>query len=117
MYTKIFGQFEKQYQDFVTNVHQSYYSYYVKKEGIPISKKFFIHASKIHHQIYLPSLMEGRKIISRKVVKEYFDAMKPSEIIFYLNYEKRIIALEKQKGKENNEEDTMNEKYPEIIAL
>lgn len=117
MYTKIFGQFEKQYQDFVTNVHQSYYSYYVKKEGIPISKKFFIHASKIHHQIYLPSLMEGRKIISRKVVKEYFDSMKPSEIIFYLNYEKRIIALEKQKGKENNEEDNMNEKYPEIIAL
>jgi hypothetical protein len=114
MYTNIFIQFEKQYQDFITNVHQSYYSYYVKKEGIPISKKFFIHASKIHHQIYLPSLNEGRKIISRKVVKEYFDAMKPSEIIFYLNYEKRMIALEKQQKKEDVNENT---EYPEIVVL
>jgi len=54
MYTKIFNNFGRQYNEFITNVHQSYFSFYVKKEGIPISKKYFIHASIIHHQIFLP---------------------------------------------------------------
>jgi len=90
-YKKLFHQFQKQYNDFITNVHQSYFSYYVKKQGIPIAKKFFIHAYKIHHDIYLPSLNETKIIITRDVVKGYFDALTPSEILYYLNYDKRQV--------------------------
>jgi hypothetical protein len=101
-------QFSKQYQDFITNVHQSYFSYYVKKEGVPIAKKYFIHASKIHHQIYLPSLSNSKPIydlsgtllspiaekvvITRKIVKQYFDDMNPSENLYYLHYDKRQVS-------------------------
>jgi hypothetical protein len=108
-YKKLFHQFGKQYQEFITNVHQSYFSYYVKKEGIPISKKYFIHASRIHHNIFIPSLTETateeknevakseKKIITRKVVKDYFDAMTPSELLYYLNYDKRQMYKDKMK--------------------
>lgn len=89
MYSKIFANFGRQYNEFITNVHQSYFSFYVKKEGIPIAKKYFIHASRIHHQIFLPSINEEKKIITRKVVKEYFDNLTPNEILYYLNYDKR----------------------------
>lgn len=101
MYKKLFFQFSKQYQDFITNVHQSYFSYYVKKEGIPIAKKFFIHASSIHHNVFLPSITSGeKKIITRNIVKDYFDAMTPSEKLYYLNYDKRQLAKEKRKLKD-----------------
>lgn len=95
-YKKLFFQFNKQYQDFITNVHQSYFSFYVKKENIPISKKFFIHASRIHHQIYLPSLENGgtnKKIITRSVVRDYFEAMTPSELLYYFHYDKRQASF------------------------
>ena len=121
-YKKVFMQFGKQYQDFITSVHQSYFSYYVKKEGIPIAKKYFIHASKIHHQIFLPSLgYRGaatgpgtglvtesnsdahhppapyeKVVITRKVVKKYFDDMNPSENLYYLNYDKRQVSKKSQ---------------------
>ena len=115
-YKKVFMQFSKQYQDFITNVHQSYFSYYVKKEGVPIAKKYFIHASKIHHQIYLPSLSNynpkvsdavifdisgtpipipsstQKVVITRKIVKQYFDDMNPSENLYYLHYDKRQVS-------------------------
>lgn len=96
-YTELFHHFYLQYDEFVTNVHQSYYSYYVKKNSSRISKKYFIHISKIHHNIYLPSLnsSEGKKIITRKVVQEYFDNMTPGEILHYLYYDKRKLDLEK----------------------
>ena len=95
-YTKLFIQFNRQYHDMITNVHKAYYSYYVKKEDIIISKKFFIHASRIHHQIYLPSLRSAQNkiIITRNVVNQYFDSLKPNEILYYLHYDKRKIALE-----------------------
>ena len=95
IYTSYFIQFQTQYHEMITNVHRAYFSYYVKKEGIEIAKKYFIHASKIHHQIYLPSLKihNGKKVITRNVVKDYFDAMKPNEILYYLHYDKRQIAM------------------------
>jgi hypothetical protein len=107
-YKKLFFQFNKQYQDFITNVHQSYFSFYVKKENIPISKKYFIHASRIHHQIYLPSLENGgvnKKIITRSVVRDYFEAMTPSELLFYFHYDKRQASFLLKKNEQNEEEE------------
>jgi hypothetical protein len=119
MYKPLFEKFSREYQDFITNVHQSYFSYYVKKEGIPIAKRFFIHASKIHHNVFIPSMVDGNKIIiTRTVVKAYFDALTPSEIVYYLNYD------EKQIGKANkavNSSETASSETvssePEIISV
>lgn len=96
-YKGLFYEFWNQYNQFITNVHKSYFSYYVKKENLPISKKYFVHVAKIHHNIFIPSLSQridgGEKlIITRNVVKNYFDAMSPSEILYYLNYENRKVA-------------------------
>ncbi len=94
-YRQLFGRFNKQYNDFITNVHQAYFSYYVKKEGLQIPKKYFIHASKIHHNIFLVKLQQGEKIIvTRDVVKNYFDEMTPNELLYYLNFDKRQINKE-----------------------
>jgi hypothetical protein len=117
-YKKLFFQFNKQYQDFITNVHQSYFSFYVKKENITISKKFFIHASKIHHQIYLPSLENGggnKKIITRSVVRDYFDAMTPSELLYYFHYDKRQASfLLKKKQQEYANLSCEDDEVPDI---
>jgi len=129
-YKKVFLQFSKQYQDFITNVHQSYFSYYVKKEGVPIAKKYFIHASKIHHQIYLPSLNNNKPkdcdaiifeisgtsipipssttqkvVITRKIVKQYFDDMSPSENLYYLHYDKRQVSKNGMKSEITTDSD------------
>ena len=105
-YIRLFNQFNIQYQEFITIVHQAYFSYYVKKEGIEIAKRFFIHASRIHHQYYLPALNNGEKIIiTRPVVKEYFDNMKPNEILYFLYYDKRQIVLENKRKKWNEAAD------------
>lgn len=93
-YTHLFRQFHRQYEDFVTRVHRAYYSYYVEKEGIPVPKKYFLHASRLHHQVYLPSLQEpSKKIITRNVVKEYFEQCSPSDMLYYLHYDQRQLAL------------------------
>ena len=55
-YKAIFYRFYKQYEEFVSNVHQSYISYYVKKNGIKISKKYFPIIYTLHHEVYLPSI-------------------------------------------------------------
>jgi hypothetical protein len=116
VYKKLFHQFGKQYNDFITNVHQSYFSYYVKKEGIPIAKKFFIHASKIHHTIYLPSLNETKIIITRAVVKNYFDALTPSELLYYLNYDKRQIRKINPSTNEDVLDNISDSSMPELIV-
>jgi hypothetical protein len=102
-YRSIFSQFNKQYNDFITNVHQSYFSYYVKKQGIPISKKYFIHASKIHHNIFLPKLSTEKIVVTRNIVKEYFDSLSPNELLYYLNYDKRQLNKEISKLEESLE--------------
>lgn len=96
-YRKLFSKFNKQYNDFITNVHQAYFSYYVKKEGLQIPKKYFIHASKIHHNVFLPKLVTEKIIITRDVVKNYFEQMTPNELLYYLNFDKRQLNKEVEK--------------------
>ena len=91
-YKNLFHKFYEDYNNFVTNVHLSYLTYYVQKQEIQISKKFFPHIYKIHHNLFLPSVQTGTPlIIRRKIVLEYFDAMEPREILYHLNYDKRML--------------------------
>lgn len=89
-YKPIFYRFYKEYQEFITNVHQSYISYYIRKSGQNISKKYFPLICKLHHEVYLPSLAEGKeKIIMRRgEIGKQLGQLSPSELIYYLNYNK-----------------------------
>lgn len=89
-YKQVFYRFYKEFQEFVTNVHQSYISYYVRKSGEKISKKYFTLIYKLHHEIFLQSLGEGKeKIIMRRgEIGKRLCEMAPSELIYYLNYNK-----------------------------
>lgn len=87
-YKKQFFQFYKQYHEFITAVHNAYVSYYVLKNRDLVPKKYFVHASKIHHNVYLPSVANEQKtIITHRVVREYFDSLSPTSQIYYLNLE------------------------------
>jgi hypothetical protein len=90
-YKEVFYRFYKEFQEFVTNVHQSYISYYVRKSGQQISKKYFPLIHKLHHETFLPSLGEGEeKIIMRRAeIGKRLGEMTPSELIYYLNYNKQ----------------------------
>ena len=86
-FKKCFFRFHKQYEEYVTQLHQSYFSYYVKKSNQNISKKYFQMIYKLHHEVYLPSLAGEKKIMKRSEVKKWLIDMPPSEVIYYLNYE------------------------------
>jgi len=92
-YRGIFCKFQEQYSAYVTNLHESYVSYYVKKENIRISKKYFANIYKMHHTIYLPSLAlretdgsRGKTIMRKSVVRDYVKNMDPKSLLYYLNY-------------------------------
>ena len=88
MYSHMFRQFYTQYQTFITDVHQAYVSYYIHRNtDTQLPKRHFIHAARIHHSIYIPSLSTAQKtVIKRKVVQEYFSKMDPREILFSMYY-------------------------------
>jgi len=90
-YRGLFYRFYQDFENFINNVHMSYLSYYIQKQEIVISKKYAPHVFKIHHEVYLPSLQtEEPIIVKRRVVKEYFEKMEPRELIYHLNYDRRI---------------------------
>jgi len=85
-YKKLFYKFYKQYNDFVTQLHQSYVSYYVQKSGIRISKRYFPLTYKIHHEVFLPSKLNSEPmIIRRSVVADFIKKVEVNVLIFYLN--------------------------------
>jgi hypothetical protein len=85
-YNHLFFGFYKDFQKFVTNVHASYISYYVKKTGEQISKKYFPIIYKLHHNVYLPSLAKEKIIMKKPVIFQHIIDMHPVEIIYYLNF-------------------------------
>jgi hypothetical protein len=90
-YRGLFYRFYQDFENFINNVHISYLSYYIQKQEIVISKKYAPHVFKIHHEVYLPSLQtEEPIIVKRRVVKEYFEKMEPRELIYHLNYDRRM---------------------------
>jgi len=86
-YKKIFYRFFRQYEDFITEVHQSYLNYYIKKSVKTVSKKYFPVIYKLHHEVYIPSLACEKIIMKKKVVRENILKMTPSYLIHFLNYE------------------------------
>jgi hypothetical protein len=97
-YKRLFFNFYTDCNNFINNLHTSYVTYYVKKQNVQISKKYFPHIYKIHHNIYLPSLARGEPvIIRRRVVQDYFDSLEPKEMLYSLNYDNRLYAENQEK--------------------
>jgi len=91
-YKKVFYKFREQSAAFISNVHDAYVIYYVKKQGkeIRIPKPIFRHIFKLHHEIHLQSIQtETPVIITHKVVADWFNSMEPKEQLYHLNYKNR----------------------------
>lgn len=83
-YKSLFYQFYKQYNEFITQIHQSYIRYYVRKSGERIPKKYFPLVYKIHHELFLTAT--EKIIIRRAVVADFIKQLDVKSLIFYLNY-------------------------------
>jgi hypothetical protein len=75
---------------FMKQVHASYMSKYVFKEGKVIVEKYRSHIYKLHHEIYLPSLAKEKIPIKYSTVVEYFHSMEPREMLYVLNWDTRV---------------------------
>tara|TARA_Y100000816_G_C26108210_1_gene589896 strand:- start:1526 stop:2746 length:1221 start_codon:yes stop_codon:yes gene_type:complete len=89
-YKNQFYKFYQQSFNFITEVHNAYVSYYVKKQGkqVTIPKNIFPHIYKLHYNVHIPSIAQGEKIIiTKKVVSDWFNALEPKEKLFFINQE------------------------------
>ena len=86
-YKSLFYEYKEQMDNFINNIHQSYISYYVKKSGVFISKKYFTIIYSIHHTVFIPSITSSyeKTIIKRSVIKEFINKMDPGKILHILN--------------------------------
>jgi len=87
-YLGMFNQFQRQIGNFIRTIHDAYVIYYVQKRGkqIRIPAHIMPHIWKLHFETHIPSVQRGeKKIITKQVVKEYFDSMLPKEKWYYLN--------------------------------
>lgn len=93
-YRRLFGRFRQQWDSFVTNIHQAYMSYYIKKEGKQISKRYFPLIYKLHHEVYLPSLSQTKLIMRRPLIFKHLLEIPPSTLFRYLYMIEQGLQLE-----------------------
>lgn len=93
-YKSLFYEYREQYENLLTNIHTSYISYYIQKNGTFISKKYFSIIYDIHHSIFLPSVKTSLQsgitekiIIKRSVIKDYLNQLDPGKILHIINSE------------------------------
>ena len=89
-YRPLFFKYKEQLNRFITNLHQTYFGYYISKSITgKIHKKYYYHISQIHRTIYLPSLeQQEKKVIKRSVVASYVESLEPGVILHMINFEK-----------------------------
>ena len=93
---KNFYLIHHEFEDFIHNVHTSYMEKYIYKTKEVILDKYEIYIDKIHRDIYLPSLKTMNKmdkvVITRDIVRSYFDDMEPRELLFIINADRRKMV-------------------------
>jgi len=94
-YINVFEKLGMEYEQFVTDVYQGYVKYYILKNRTePIPKHHFVHAARIHHELYLNPETENlfvfcngtlhTKRVTRKIVNEYFTQFTPSKMFYFI---------------------------------
>jgi len=93
---KKFYLIHHEFEDFIHNVHTSYMEKYIYKTKEDILDKYEIHIDKIHRDIYLPSLKTMNKVdkvvITRDIVRNYFNDAEPRELLFIINTDRRKMV-------------------------
>jgi len=93
-YAPAYKRLADEYDMFVTEVYRAYVKFYIKKEREPkIPKKYFVHAARIHHNIFL-NPETGRSKITRDTVRLYFSAIPPSKMFYHLTREEDDPSIE-----------------------
>jgi len=85
-YKRLFSEFAEEYAAFVQSIYEVYVNYYIlKQRGIEYPKKFFVHAARLHHNVYLPSIgLHERKKITIPVVKTYLSELSATKLFHCL---------------------------------
>ena len=85
---KAFFDIQDDYEYFVSTIHELYCSCYIYKSISihDIEPIFFTHIYKIHHDVYLPSLLTIKNIITRDEVYKYLAAMDPYDLLANFRY-------------------------------
>lgn len=82
-YRKQLYNAKNSYERMITNIHKTYKDYYVDKKSIELPKIYKKHIEIMHKTIYIPSIKtKNPDIITRSVVKRYFDTLMPNEILY-----------------------------------
>jgi hypothetical protein len=84
-FPRYYSQFAKltdEYDQFITAVYNAYVKYYIMRIRENIPKRYFVHAARIHHGIYLAS--NPRTKINRRIVEEYFEKFESTKMFYYL---------------------------------
>ena len=85
-YKPEFTYFENEYEQFVTEVHSAYVKFYIRKERDNcIPKQYFVHAARIHHNVYLTQQVPRRKV-NRETVYDYFKQFSPTKMFYFLTH-------------------------------
>lgn len=73
------------YENMITNIHECYMDYFVKKRTIVLPSQYEKYLWKIHKTIYLPSIRSKKKcIITRTIIKKFFDDLTPNEQMYVI---------------------------------
>jgi hypothetical protein len=60
-----------------------------EKELKEFPEKYRTHMYKLHHEIYLKTLMPEKKYVNKDVVIKYFNELHPAKQMFVMNYDVR----------------------------
>jgi hypothetical protein len=74
--------------------------FYIKKEReTTIPKQYFVHAARIHHNVYMKSKSEGNyQKINRLAVSAYFEQFSASKMFYYLTNQTSEIRGSETEG-------------------
>lgn len=97
-YLQYYKEHKKAFNDFRNIIHaytnelmSNYIRCYIKKEKVlkEFPEKYRTHMYKLHHEIYLKTLMPEQKYVNKDVVIKYFNELHPAKQMFVMNYDVR----------------------------
>ena len=85
-YSGIFHLFYEKYAEFVEGIYRAYVDRYILKIVGEVNRKYMPHIWRLHNQVYVPSLINGSRIVIRKeIVEKYVMGLEVKEILYYIN--------------------------------
>ena len=80
----------------------NYIRCYIKKEKVlkEFPEKYRTHMYKLHHEIYLKTLMPEQKYVNKEVVINYFNELHPAKQMFVMNYDVRKNHRDNERNNE-----------------